>query len=290
MLVVDNFTAGASTQDSSSLYLVGPGARSILKLSPPDASPTALSFDSSLQVRALAVDGVYVYAAVDDLSAQPGEGLIVRIPKTGGSTDRLTPLAGNPDRLAVDSGGLFWLQEPPPGTFGNTEILHSDLMGRNIATLFDGSAASASDVALGPADLYFIADGLERIGKNGGAVESLTTSLAGAGLLRVSGSDLVSGRQRQPRALIHGADHHRSDVRGPRPAPERFEGRLGKVQGAWTGQEPQPEHAGHLLCDFLRCRALAGAPVPRIFEPGMGSVEASFGTKGSTTRGLAFRT
>jgi hypothetical protein len=141
---------------------------------------------------------VYVYAAVDDLSAQPGEGLIVRTPKTGGSTGRLTPLAGNPDGLAVDSGGLFWLQEPPPGTFGNTEILHSDLIGQNIATLFDDSAASASDIALGPVDLYFA------------RWRRPCTSL---------GVRSRMGRQRQPRALIHGADHHRSDVRAPLDRP-----------------------------------------------------------------------
>jgi hypothetical protein len=191
VLVVDNFIAGASAQDSSSIYLAGPGSGSILKLTPPDTSPTALSFDSTLEVRALAVDDTYVYASVGDLSVQPGQGLIVRTPKGGGRTDRLTPLAGNPDGLAVDSGGLFWIQEPPPGTFGNTQILHSDLLGQNTATLLDDSAASASDIALGPVDLYFIADSLERISKNGGAPETLTMSLAGAGYLQVSGSDVV---------------------------------------------------------------------------------------------------
>ena len=191
VLVADNFTAGASAQDSSSLYLAGPGAGSLLKLTPPATSPATLSFDSTLEVRALAVDDTYLYAAVGDLSAQPGEGLIARMPKAGGSTDRLTPLAGNPDGLAVDSRGLFWIQEPPPGTFGNTSIVHSDLTGQNIAPLFDDSAASASDIALGSVDLYFIADSLERISKNGGAPESLTMSLAGAGYLQVSGSDVV---------------------------------------------------------------------------------------------------
>ena len=48
VLVADNFTAGASAQDSSSLFLAGPGAGSVLKLTPPATSPATLSFDSTL--------------------------------------------------------------------------------------------------------------------------------------------------------------------------------------------------------------------------------------------------
>jgi hypothetical protein len=85
----------------------------------------------------------------------------------------------------------LWIQEPPPDTFGNTAIVHSDLTWQNIAPLFDDSAASASDIALGSLDLYFIADRLERISKNVRALETLTMSLAGAAYLQVSGSDVV---------------------------------------------------------------------------------------------------
>jgi hypothetical protein len=190
VLVADNFTAGASTQDGSSLYLAGAGLGSVLKLTPPDTS-VPLTFAGTLEIRALAVDDSHLYAAVEDLSAQPSQGLIVRMPKAGGGTDRLALLPGNPDGLAVDSGDLFWIQEPPSGTFGNSTIVRSNLAGQNVATLVDGSDASASDLALGPADLYFTAGMLERIGKQGGSVEPLTPALAAAGFLQVSGGDVV---------------------------------------------------------------------------------------------------
>ncbi len=189
-LIADNFSALATATDGASLYVAAAGG-SILRLTPPDPSPVTLTLDGTLAVRALAADGQFLYAAVGDLSNAPGDGLIVRMPKTGGPTDRLTPPAGFPDGLAVDSGGLYWIQQPPVGTFGNATIRHADLTGGNVTTLVDGKAGSPGVLALGPSHLYFLADELERIGKQGGAVEVLTPALPGAGLLQVSGSDVV---------------------------------------------------------------------------------------------------
>ncbi|HVV53150.1 MAG TPA: hypothetical protein VHO06_26065 [Polyangia bacterium] len=190
-LVQDDFTAGASAQDGTSLYVVGPGLGSILRLTPPATAPTSLSLDATLEVRALAVEGGFLYAAVGDLSTSPSAGLIVRIPKAGGALERLTAPAGFPDGLAADASGLIWIQQPPVGTFGNSSIVRADLAGRGVTTLVDGSAGSPSALGLGGSSLYLLTDVLARISERGGPVEALTAALTSAGMLQVSGSDVV---------------------------------------------------------------------------------------------------
>jgi hypothetical protein len=191
VLVADNFFTTAVAADQSSLYAASGVAGAIVRLTPSEPAPAMLTLDGTLSINALAADPTYLYAAVSDLSAQPGDGFIARLPKSGGRTERLTAPAGYPEDVAVDATGLYWIQKPPVGSFGNAQLLHASLTGQNVTTLDDGSRGSPSALALGPSALYLLDGALERMGKPGGAVESLTGPLDGAGLLRVSGADVI---------------------------------------------------------------------------------------------------
>jgi hypothetical protein len=47
------------------------------------------------------------------------------------------------------------------------------------------------DIALGPAYLYFLSDGLARVPKAGRPIETILSKLSAPGLLQVSGADVV---------------------------------------------------------------------------------------------------
>jgi hypothetical protein len=194
ILIQDNFVAGATATDGASLYVVSPSDQ-VLKITPPSTTPVILTFDGTFLIRSLAVDATYLYAAVGDISTSPGNGVIVRMPKSdaGGPTDRLLTLPGFPDDLLVDGQALYWIDEPAVGTFGNSRVVRADLDGRNETALIDGSNSSESPggIALGPSELFFTNGSLARLPKTGGAIETLATDLSGAGLLQVSGSDVV---------------------------------------------------------------------------------------------------
>ena len=195
ILLQDNFVAGPTASDGASLYLASGASDSVLKITPPSTTPVTLTFDGTFSIRALAVDATYLYAAVGDLATSPGNGVIVRMPKSdaGGPTDRLLTLPGFPDDLVVDGQALYWIDEPAVGTFGNSRIVRADLDGRNETTLVDGSNSvdSPGGIALGPSELYFTTGSLSRLPKGGGTIETIATDLSGAGLLQVSGSDVV---------------------------------------------------------------------------------------------------
>ena len=112
----------------------------------------------------------------------------------GGPTDRLLTLPGYPDNLLVDDQALYWIDQPAVGTFGNTRVVRADLDGQNETPLVDdsNSVGSPTEIALGPSDLYFTSDSLlARLPKAGGAIETIATDLSGAGLLQISGADVV---------------------------------------------------------------------------------------------------
>jgi hypothetical protein len=192
-LVQDNFSAGSVVTDNDSLYVAGAGLGTVLKATPPSTSPVSLSFAGSLSIRALAVDATYLYAAVEDLTTLPGNGAIVRMPKSGGATERLLTLAGFPDDLVVDDKAFYWIDQPPVGTFGNTRVVRADLDGQNEIALVDASnnGGSVGDIALGPDYLYFLSEGLARVPKAGGPVEMIVSELSAPALLQVSGADVV---------------------------------------------------------------------------------------------------
>jgi len=195
LLIQDNFVAGPTATDGASLYVASGASGTVLKLTPPSTTPVTLTFEGTFSIRSIAVDATYLYAAVGDLTSSPGNGVIVRMPKSdaGGPTDRLLTLPGFPDDLLVDDQALYWIDEPAVGTFGNSRIVRADLDGRNEIALVDGSNSvdSPGEIALGPSDLYFTTESLAHLPKAGGAIETLATGLSGAGLLQVSGADVV---------------------------------------------------------------------------------------------------
>ena len=194
-LVQDNFGAGPTVTDDASLYFASGASGTVLKITPPSTTPVTLTFAGTLSIRSLAVDATYLYAAVGDLTTSPGNGAIVRMPKSdaGGPTDRLLTLPGFPDDLLVDGQALYWIDEPAVGTFGNSRVVRADLDGQNETALVDGSNSvdSPGEIALGPSDLYFTTGSLGRLPKAGGPIETFVSDLSGAGLLHVSGADVV---------------------------------------------------------------------------------------------------
>ena len=195
VLIQDNFVAGPVVTDGASLYVGSGASNGVLKITPPSTTPVTLTFDGTFSIRALAVDATYLYAAVGDITTLPGNGVIVRMPKSdaGGATDRLLTLPGFPDDLLVDGQALYWIDQPAVGTFGNSRIVRADLDGRNETALVDSSNSvdSPGGIALGPSDLYFTTGSLARLPKTGGTIETIVTDLSGAGLLQVSGADVV---------------------------------------------------------------------------------------------------
>ncbi|HTB61084.1 MAG TPA: hypothetical protein VLC06_24615 [Polyangia bacterium] len=195
-LIQDNFVDGPTVTDGASLYVANGTSNEVLKITPPSTTPVTLTFDGTLSIRALAVDATYLYAAVGETTTSSGDGVIVRMPKSdaGGPTDRLLTLPGYPDNLLVDDQALYWIDQPAVGTFGNTRVVRADLDGQNETPLVDdsNSVGSPTEIALGPSDLYFTSDSLlARLPKAGGAIETIATDLSGAGLLQISGADVV---------------------------------------------------------------------------------------------------
>jgi hypothetical protein len=187
-LVRDQFSWLYAAADESSVYIAGPVTGEIFKLTPPSAMSTTLKI-GELSIRALTAHGPDIYAAAEDLSSSAvSHGVIVRVPKKGGAATRVLVTDGLPDDIAVDDHAIYWIEEPPYGTFGSGRIARAGLDGKHVVTL---STTSANAIALDDRYVYFVSDTLSRIPKDRGTEEALASGLEGPGLLRISGADAV---------------------------------------------------------------------------------------------------
>jgi hypothetical protein len=187
-LVRGSFTINSAAADATSVYLPDTIGK-VLKFTPPDVTPTELAIGDKLTVRDLAVNTSDVFVAFQDLSdVSRITGGILKIAKGGGPPSVIVPTAGLPEVIVVDDSTVFWVEDPPVGTFGNGHIARADINGSNVMTLVNQGASS---LAVDASHLYMLLDTLSRVPKSGGAPEILSSGYAGAGLLRIEGSDAV---------------------------------------------------------------------------------------------------
>jgi hypothetical protein len=116
--------------------------------------------------------------------------VIARIPKTGGSVQRIVTNIGHPGNLAADASGLYWSQDPPAAFgAGPGRLARSNLDGSAPSTLL-----SQEPISLVAANgrLYFSTGSeIESISVTGGATTTLASNLTFAGLLTVAGGNVV---------------------------------------------------------------------------------------------------
>jgi hypothetical protein len=178
---------GAVT-DGTAIYFNGYGG-GITRVAVADGSESTLPLSNALGVNALAVhDGVVYVAAADLTSANPSNGVIVKMPTTGGSPQTIVANIGHPWSLVADASGLYWVEDPPVGTFGEGRIARAGLDGRGLRTFISHSARA---LAIDGGFLYFAWDTIGKVPVAGGQEITLVSGLNAPGLLAVSGGNAV---------------------------------------------------------------------------------------------------
>lgn len=178
----------AWTTDGTSLFYSS-YAWSVTKLTPPVTTTVDLPLVGKPIVNAIAVNGDYVYVATNDISSNdPKNGGIQRLPKAGGPPQVIVANIGHPWSLLADESSLYWVEDPPTGTFGDSHIVRAALDGTGITTLLPhGSRA----MAITGDSLFFESDVIGRIPKTGGAVSIVASDQMGEDFLKVAGGNLV---------------------------------------------------------------------------------------------------
>jgi len=183
-LVLDMpFNIDGAVTDGTAIYFSGYGG-GIVRVVVVDASQSTLSLARSLEVNAIAVhDGVVYVAATDLGSASPTNGTIVAIPATGGSARTVLANIGHPWNLVAAASGLYWVEDPPVGTFGDGHVSGAGLDGSGVRTLMLHGARA---LALDGGYLYFAWDIIGKVPVAGGQETTLVPGLKAPGLLTVS--------------------------------------------------------------------------------------------------------
>ena len=184
-----NVSPVASASDGDALYLAASGQSAIIELTGPSATPTTLPLDGTISIDAICAHGGDIYVAGQDLTSSDsfGNGVIERIPKVGGSAERIVSNIGHPWSLVADDTGLYW-QQDPLGFEGNGAIMRANVDGTSLTTL---TMVSARSLALANGQLYFTSDAIYSIPTAGGTATLVASSLATPGMLLVIGSNLA---------------------------------------------------------------------------------------------------
>ena len=179
----------ARATDDDSLYFDGLGPASVVKLTPPSMTPVTLALEAALLIDAIAVHGDYVYVAGQDLTAGATlqNGVIERVPKRGGTAQRLLSNIGHPWSLIADDTGLYWAQDPP-GFEGSGTIVHANLDGTSPRTFVEESARS---LAIVNGQLVIAWDGIQAVPLSGGRPEVVASDLTAPGMLVVVGGNVA---------------------------------------------------------------------------------------------------
>jgi hypothetical protein len=137
----------------------------------------------------LAADDTYLYAGVETLSGGTAHGAIQRIRKDGTIVaEEIVTGLGQPIAVAVDGSGIYWLEGPPPGTFGGGHLVRSQLDGHGTQQLAQGDFTS---LALDVQNVYLLSDVVSKVPKDGGPTVVLANGVANGATLSVVGSMLI---------------------------------------------------------------------------------------------------
>jgi hypothetical protein len=180
---------GIWTTDGVSLFF-RTTASDIGKWTPFDAAPTALPTSGPGGINSIAVHGDDVYVAMIDITlGNSKNGAIERLRKTGGPANRIVTNIGHPSNLVADDSGLYWVEDPPTGTFGSSHIAHANLDGTGITEV---SPHGSTQMAVAGDFLYYEWDtAIGRMPNVGGAEQTFATGQVGSDLLEIVGSNLV---------------------------------------------------------------------------------------------------
>jgi hypothetical protein len=181
MAVTDATTLYFNSQDGAvSMYT--PPATSVVKL------PIG---DPKLAMDAVAAHGDWVYVAAQDLgSTALKNGVIARIPRAGGSVERIVTGIGHPWRLAAGDAGLYWIEDPPTGTFGPGGVGHAALDGSGATLVTDGTTMRT--IALDGGQLFLASDAVGVMPAAGGAETIIAAGPFGSpDFLGVDGGNLL---------------------------------------------------------------------------------------------------
>lgn len=168
--------------DDTSLYL-NVGSTRVLRWNPTSDLSVDLDIDSTLLVDDIAIAGDYLYLAAQDISQRGfANGLIGRIPITGGSLDRLVVDIGHPFHVAADAQGIYWAEDPQ-GLVGyaNGRLASSPLGGGGATTLVDKEPVSVA-VMNGTA-IFSLGTEIDAVPTNGGQVRTIAPGLTNAGMI-----------------------------------------------------------------------------------------------------------
>lgn len=177
-------------EDGAALYVDTHG-RGFERWDPKSDALVELRVDTGLLVDAVAVYGDFVYVAAQDITRGGGDnGVIGRIPKLGGDFEALITGLGHPWNLVASAAGLFWNEDPPTLTGGQTgRVARSALDGRDIATVASGSATS---LLYAHGRLFAALGGeIDSFPVKGGDPVVVASGLAVPGMLTVVGGNLV---------------------------------------------------------------------------------------------------
>jgi hypothetical protein len=178
----------ASATDEDSLYFDAASPATLLRLTPPSTAPSVLELEAKTLIDAIAVRGNYVYVAGQDFGnpAAMQNGLIDRIPKTGGAVERLVSNIGHPWSLVADDDFLYWVEDPP--NFGAGSIVRANLDGSSRTTLVPTSARS---LAVSNGRLVYAWDAIESVPSSGGTPTVIAAGATTPGMLVVMGGNVV---------------------------------------------------------------------------------------------------
>jgi hypothetical protein len=172
-----------ATTDGTALY--GPGyGFDVSRISIADGAGTDLPLPKGYSIDALALHAGIVYVAAQDLSnTSATNGVIAKLPASGGALQTVVSNIGHPWSLVADASGLYWVEEPPVGQFGDSHVVHAGLDGSGRKTLLSHGANS---LVVSDGALFIAADGISKLPLAGGDEVPLVTGLQGPGRLVVA--------------------------------------------------------------------------------------------------------
>jgi len=155
---------------------------------PPSGAPTALPLDTNLLIDGVLIQGNFLYVAAQDIkSAGFSNGLIGRMPKSGGAFERIVSGIGHPSNLAADATSFYWAEDPQAIT-GNGKLVRSALDGSGITMLYSGTVFS---VAVRAGRVFFSwGTEIDSVASVGGSAKPLATGLKNAGFLTLGDNTL----------------------------------------------------------------------------------------------------
>jgi hypothetical protein len=185
---LDTFTPVAA--DGSSLYLEE-SSLGFERWTPPSGAANDLPVDAGFLIDGMTIQSDYLYVAGQDIKVGGFlNGVIERVPKAGGSAERIVTGIGHPWNLVADSAALYW-SEDPPGLYGvgPGRLARSSLDGKSVATVFEQNATS---LVAANGRLYFsLGTEVDSISTTGGATTTIASGLGNAGLLAVADSNVI---------------------------------------------------------------------------------------------------